>query len=68
MPKYDYKCQLCSLVFELEHEMAETMSEEPCLVETCTGLLRKVFSATPGHFKGQGWGKTYRVHKGKNNG
>ncbi len=68
MPKYDYKCDGCKVVQEFEHPMAETMDFHDCPSELCDGLLHKVFSPTPGHFKGQGWGKTYREYKGKKNG
>jgi putative FmdB family regulatory protein len=62
MPKYDYKCTTCGEVREVEHSM-----NDDTLVECsdCFTPMTKVFSAVPGHFKGQGWGKTYRVHKPK---
>lgn len=67
MPAYDYECDNCNNVFEAEHPMADSWTGEHCLEPSCSaGVLRKVFHPTAGHFKGQGWGKTYRVHKGKN--
>jgi putative FmdB family regulatory protein len=68
MPKYDYKCQSCGHIEEIEHAMDENQNGAACLNPDnfdCEGSIRKVFSAVPGHFKGQGWGKTYRVHKPK---
>ncbi len=68
MPKYDYKCDACNTIFEAEHSMSDSWSDDDCLSEACsTGKLRKVFNPSATHFKGQGWGKTYRVHKGKKN-
>jgi putative FmdB family regulatory protein len=66
MPKYDYKCDGCNQVGEYEHPMAETMELHICgLCEE--GLLHKVFQPQATHFKGQGWGKTYRIHPGSKN-
>jgi putative FmdB family regulatory protein len=62
MPRYDYKCTTCGYITELEHSMNEdTLPECP----DCMTPLKKVISAVASHFKGQGWGKTYRVHKPK---
>lgn len=64
MPKYDYKCDYCEEESEYSHPMAETMDHHLCsLCER--GYLHKVFKPAATHFKGQGWGKTYRVHKNK---
>lgn len=46
--------------------MAETMDLHECIDEPCSGLLHRVFTPTPGHFKGQGWGRIYGKHKPKN--
>lgn len=62
IPKYDYKCDTCVFVFEVEHPMADTMDFHECIDEDCTGLLHRVFTAVPGHFKGGGWGKVYGKH------
>lgn len=56
MPKYDYKCDGCGEVEEAEHSMSETLDYHAC--RNCeTGLLHKVFTATPAVFKGGGWAK-----------
>lgn len=66
MPRYDYKCDGCEEVEEIEHSMAETLDYHAC--RNCeTGFLHKVFTPVPGHFKGQGWGKVYRNHAPKEN-
>lgn len=63
MPKYDYKCTVCGLVEEYEHSMDADMVME---CSDCFAPVKKIISNPAGtHFKGQGWGKTYRVHKGK---
>lgn len=62
MPKYDFRCPDC----HEEHEMTFSVHEDHYVMcDRCGADMKKVFSATPGHFKGQGWGKTYRVHKPK---
>ena len=74
MPKYDYKCDECEAIIEVTHPMEETRDYYRCAdvvleldgTETlCEGYLHKMFTPTPGHFKGGGWGKIYGVHKGK---
>ncbi len=67
MPSYDYECDACQVTFEIQHPMEETMDYFGCLNEEdgCPGILKRVFTAPAVSFKGQGWGKVYRVHKGK---
>lgn len=66
MPSYDYKCDHCEVVQEIEHRMQDTYEDYTC--ELCSiGLLHKMFRPAATHFKGQGWGKVYRVHKPKGN-
>lgn len=71
MPKYDYKCNYCSVVIEIEHTMDETAEWDHC--PRCEengdpeqgGYLHKIFRPAATHFKGQGWGKVYRKHTPK---
>lgn len=66
MPAYDYKCELCNQIFEFEHPMQDTMDWNPCPeCKIDEAYLHKVFRPAATHFKGQGWGKTYRVHTPK---
>lgn len=66
MPKYDYKCDSCDEVEEMEHSISEDANGVPCRFPKCKGHLNRIISTAPGtHFKGQGWGKIYRVHKPK---
>lgn len=74
MPSYDYSCDKCHEIFELEHSMQETFDYTVCGnrqdlgngdFTECEGYLHKVFRPAATHFKGQGWGKVYRIHKGK---
>lgn len=63
MPKYDYRCPLCKEVEEFEHGMMEDPRFE---CKRCVCYMQKIVTAPAGtHFKGQGWGKLYRVHKPK---
>jgi hypothetical protein len=53
MPKYDYQCDKCGIGVEFEKSIHEETSP------TCTGcstIMSRVWSATPAHFKGGGWG------------
>lgn len=65
MAAYDYRCDICDLIFELHHPMAETLDYTHCIDEECQGLLHKVFTPTPSIFKGGGWGKVYGTWKSK---
>ena len=63
MPRYDYRCPSCKTVEEHEHGMME----DPIFqCGDCYVNVERIVSVAPGtHFKGQGWGKLYRVHKPK---
>jgi len=67
MPKYDYRCSDCLVIFEMEHSMEDTMEWFDCPggQEMCGGFLHKVFRPAATHFKGQDWGKVYRTWKSK---
>lgn len=68
MPKYDYKCNICGYVEEIEHSIHEDLGGETCLGPgECDGELNKVFTSPAAHFKGQGWGAVYRNHTPKEN-
>lgn len=65
MPAYDYSCSYCDEVREYRHAMNENFNGITC--STCeVGILAKKLTPPAGtHFKGQGWGKIYRVHTPK---
>ena len=44
MATYDYECQNCAAVIEVQHKMSETYSD-PCA--KCGGPVVKVFLTTP---------------------
>ena len=51
MPNYDFKCNVCGVVQEVYKEFGDD-SIPVC----CQTSMNKIFSATPAHFKGGGWG------------
>lgn len=53
MPNYDFKCNECQTTVEMY--MGFDDQNVPFCV-TCEGPLTKVFTPTPAHFKGGGWG------------
>ena len=56
MPTYDYKCEICENTFEV----FQSFSEDPltnCPNETCSGSVKKIFSAPGISFKGSGFYK-----------
>lgn len=55
MPKYDYKCLQCKSYTELTHGFHDA-SMKTC--PKCGGGMKKVFTPTPTHFKGNGFYKT----------
>ncbi len=54
MPTYDYKCEKCGAVFEINHGFDEK-PRKTCLADDCDGRLRRVFSPPTIIFKGSGW-------------
>jgi len=55
VPKYDYKCLQCKSYTELTHGFHDA-SMKTC--PKCGGGMKKVFTPTPTHFKGNGFYKT----------
>jgi len=53
MPSYDYKCDTCETVVEVQRSFDEEGS--PTCV-ACNTTMSRVWNATPAHFKGGGWG------------
>lgn len=51
MPNYDFKCSVCGVVQEVYKEFGDD-SIPVC----CQTSMNKLFSDTPAHFKGGGWG------------
>lgn len=54
MPIYEYECQKCGHVFEVQ----QSFSDEPvksCTVKGCSGKVRKLFSPPAIIFKGSGF-------------
>ena len=53
MPNYDFVCEKCEVkvterfAFNEDHKLH-------CVL--CNNLMKKVFFATPAHFRGGGWG------------
>jgi putative FmdB family regulatory protein len=56
MPNYDYECNQCRSVIEVNHSMKESY-KEPC--QKCGGNMVKCISGGVGvHFKGSGFYET----------
>jgi putative FmdB family regulatory protein len=55
VPKYDYRCGACGLVYE-KREGFNAPSVQEC--PECPGQARRVFSPPAIVFKGSGWYKT----------
>jgi putative FmdB family regulatory protein len=53
MPRYDYKCENCSSVIEIERSFDE---ESVPVCTSCNTSMSRVWQATPAVFKGGGWG------------
>lgn len=65
MPKYDYRCETCGQVEEINHSMDEDYNGLECAHIECDGHITKMFTAPAVRFKGQGWGGVYRTYKPK---
>ncbi len=55
MPKYDYRCGACGLVYE-KREGFDAPSMQTC--PECSGAARRVLTPPAILFKGSGWYKT----------
>ena len=53
-PVYEYKCPNCSATQEQVRSINDTVPAPMC--GDCLVEMSRVFSATPAHFKGGGWG------------
>jgi putative FmdB family regulatory protein len=51
MPRYDFVCEFCDDAVELTLAVDQLVPR--CKI--CLGLLRRVWSTVPIHFKGDGW-------------
>jgi len=52
MPTYDYYCDRCEEQIEITLTLEAASQTMIC---HCSKPLRKVYSPTPTHFKGDGW-------------
>lgn len=64
MARYDYDCSICDEIREYEHAMSEDYNGITCSYCNVGVLFKKIRPAAT-HFKGQGWGKTYRTYNPK---
>jgi len=53
VPNYDFKCNECQTTVEMYMGFDD---QNVLFCVTCEGPLTKVFTPTPAHFKGGGWG------------
>ena len=51
---YEYQCETCEKIFEVEQRITEDPLED-CLDEECQGRLKKLISKTSFVLKGRGW-------------
>ena len=56
MPTYDYRCETCVKTFEVFQSFSEDPLTE-CPDKSCTGTVKKIFSAPGISFKGSGFYK-----------
>lgn len=57
MPRYDYKCKVCGAHEIISHGFHEEGPHD-CFVDTCDGLMSKVYTPTAVIFNGQGFYRT----------
>lgn len=55
MPRYDYRCPSCDLLFEVQRSFADTAD---VLCPTCSTTAKKVFAPAAVVFKGSGFHNT----------
>lgn len=55
MPKYDYKCENCETIVEIQRSITDS---SPQLCDICNEEMSKVYSPVGVTFKGSGFYKT----------
>ena len=55
MPTYDYKCDKCNTIYQVQHQMTETVTPKCAL---CEGPMRKAFGIAAVTFNGEGFHST----------
>ena len=58
---YEWKCEVCYLLFDHEYPMGKAPLRKRCPV--CRKLCHKNLQVTPVHFKGAGWTQTTGYNK-----
>lgn len=53
MPRYDYQCDICQVIEEVNHSVSAAANP----VLHCSVPMRRLIGAAPAIFKGTGWGK-----------
>jgi putative FmdB family regulatory protein len=55
MALYEYRCEMCQKAETVERAMTDQLPRDP-YCPNCTIPMKRVYTAAPIHFKGQGWG------------
>ena len=55
MPIYEFKCPVCSTLASIKAAFDELIAYPSC--QYCLIFMERIWTATPAHFKGKGWGK-----------
>lgn len=55
MAQYEFQCQVCSMITYLERSIHDTLPRDP-YCDNCVIPMKRIYSSTPIHFKGKGWG------------
>lgn len=67
MARYDYECESCNLVVEIEKSIKDSDTEERCSI--CNKIMKKLISnGSTFHLKGSGWAKDGYCPGGKGGG
>ena len=55
MPAYEYICEMCTKVETIHRSIDDKLARDPYCAN-CTIPMKRLFTATPAIFKGNGWG------------
>jgi len=55
MPAYEFKCSVCSDIKIVKAGFEDDLSSPGC--DYCLVSMERVWTSSPIHFKGTGWGK-----------
>ena len=55
MAQYEFMCDVCTQVTIIQRSILDELPRDP-YCDNCVIPMKRVYTSTPIHFKGRGWG------------